>query len=60
MEDPVITPAGHTYERTAIEAAIKKNGRDPMTQEALKLEDLRPNRSLREAIEDYKKGRGKK
>jgi STIP1 family protein 1 len=59
MEDPVITPAGHSYERKAIEEAIQKSGRDPLTQENLQVADLRTNRSLKEAIEEYKKGKGK-
>jgi len=57
MEDPVITPAGHSYSRKALEAAIAKTGRDPLTQEPLSLNDLRPNRSLKEAIEAYLEGK---
>jgi len=53
MKDPVITPSGHTYERSAIVAHVGKNPSDPITGEALSLEDLRPNRALKEAIESF-------
>ena len=54
MDDPVITPSGHTFERSAIESAIHRDGRNPITREFLTIDQLIPNRSLKEAIEDYK------
>lgn len=53
MKDPVITLSGQSYERSVIEEHIKKRGTDPLTNEKLTLEDLRPNRGLREAIEAH-------
>jgi len=53
MEEPVITPAGHSYERETIIEVIARTGRDPLTQEPLTIEDLRPNRGLKEAIQAY-------
>jgi len=50
MTDPVIAPSGYTYERTAIEEHLKKNDIDPFTQEQMSIEDLRPNRALKDAI----------
>lgn len=38
--DGVRTPDGRLYERAAIEAAVKKHGRNPMTDQPLRLEDL--------------------
>lgn len=58
MTDPVSTPAGHTYERSAIESHILHHGRDPLTNEPLSMEDLRPNRNLRDAIAAFKIERG--
>jgi len=55
MEDPVSTPTGHTYERAAIQEFVIRNGRDPITNEALLIADLRPNRNLKEAIAAWKK-----
>lgn len=53
MRDPVITPSGHTYERSAIVETIGKKACDPLTGEALSLDDLRPNRALKEAITSF-------
>ncbi|GLE03385.1 hypothetical protein PINS_up012287 [Pythium insidiosum] len=54
MHDPVSTPNGVSYERRCIEEHLKKNGTvDPLTRKTLTLELLRPNASLRAAIQDY-------
>ena len=38
MRDPVLTPAGHTYEREALEQHIQHNGPwDPVTRQALQV-----------------------
>jgi len=50
MRDPVMTPAGHTYEKDAIVEHIEKHKSDPITGEKLLVEDLRTNRALKEAI----------
>ncbi|KAJ0391810.1 hypothetical protein P43SY_005423 [Pythium insidiosum] len=54
MHDPVSTPNGVSYERRCIEEHLKKNGAiDPLTRKTLTLDMLRPNASLRAAIQDY-------
>jgi len=53
MKDPVITPAGHSYERNAIVEHLGKSLTDPLTNEALSLDDLRPNRALKDAIKAF-------
>ena len=52
MKDPVMDPDGFSYEREAIEKWIKKNGTSPMTRRPLTLEELKPNRALKDAIEE--------
>lgn len=54
MMDPVITPAGHAYERRAIEEHVEAHGKDPLTGEGLRVDELRPNRNLRDAIEAWR------
>ena len=51
MVDPVSDTNGNTYERSAIEDWINRNGTSPLTRAVLTLADLRPNRSLRDMIE---------
>ena len=54
MKDPVIDNEGVSYERAAItEWLIKGNTTSPATQKPLSVADLRPNRALREAIEEH-------
>jgi hypothetical protein len=54
MDDPVTTPAGHSYERAAIEQWIDMEGNDPLTRQPLVKADLRPNIALRGAINEWK------
>jgi len=54
MLDPVITPSGISYEKSAISQHIAMNGNyDPVTRETCKLSDLRPNLALKEYIETW-------
>ncbi|KXZ46538.1 hypothetical protein GPECTOR_42g745 [Gonium pectorale] len=54
FRDPVTTPSGRSYERTALLEHLKKVGRfDPITRQQLTEEALVPNVSLRAAIEVY-------
>ena len=57
MVDPVSDTNGNTYERSAIEDWINRNGTSPLTRAVLTLADLRPNRSLRDMIETAHKQR---
>jgi hypothetical protein len=50
MEDPVMTPGGHSYERKGIEQWVRQRGRSPLTQEPVRLDQLKPNFALRDAI----------
>jgi hypothetical protein len=50
MTDPVILSSGQTYQRDAIAQHLKRNKKDPMTNEKLKNKDMVPNMSLRHAI----------
>ena len=54
MEDPVITPYGTTYERSAILNWLQKNNTDPLTKKRLTKDMLITNYALRSAIQEYK------
>ena len=54
MEDPVITPYGTTYEKSAIIDWIKKNKTDFKTKQVLEEDMLVTNYILKVAIKDYK------
>lgn len=43
LNDPVITPNGHTYSRTEIEFVLASGGNDPQTRGPLQKDQLRPN-----------------
>lgn len=47
MRDPVTTPNGHSYERSAILRWLRENGTDPMTRRELSPSQLRSNITLR-------------
>ncbi|RLN96128.1 hypothetical protein BBJ28_00006480 [Nothophytophthora sp. Chile5] len=54
MHDPVVTPNGVSYERRCLEEHLRHNGPvDPLTRKRLTPDMLRPNASLRAAIQDY-------
>jgi len=53
MMDPVTTPSGISYERSAIEDYLQKHNCDPVTMVPCAINDLRPNLALKEAIEDW-------
>jgi hypothetical protein len=54
MVDPVIDPDGNSYERHAIEDWLQQNGTSPITRAHLAAADLRPNRALKQAIDEYR------
>ena len=55
MNDPVSEPdGGHTYERSAIEKWIMKNGTSPMTRKILKTDDLNSNIILKKSIDSIR------
>ena len=55
MNDPVMTPYGHTYERSAVEAALRKEPKCPKTGKPLAQDLLFVNFAIRDAIEEYKR-----
>ena len=54
MVDPVIDPDGNSYERRAIEDWLRQNGTSPITRAPLAAQDLRPNRALKAAIDEFR------
>ena len=59
MNDPVVTPSMHRFERKAIEDWIRRNGTCPITRDPLRLDQLRPDRDVKSAIEGYIKHQSK-
>lgn len=61
MNDPVmIRQSGWSYDRENIIKWVKQNGSDPVTQKQCTLQDIIPNRTLRDAIITWKKKKGDK
>lgn len=59
MHDPVFTPDGITYERQSLLDHFHRNGYvDPISGRPCTEQQLIPNLSLREAIEDFLKDNG--
>lgn len=52
MIDPVLDSEGNTYERSAIELWIEGHNTSPITRNVITRHELRPNRSLKNAIEE--------
>lgn len=60
MRDPVMDRDGNTFERATIEEWIAAHGTSPLTMNPMRLEDLTPNRALKNAIEEDRKERESK
>lgn len=59
FRDPVITPSGITYERSAILEHLNKVGKfDPITRELLNQSQLVPNLALKEAVNAFLRKNG--
>lgn len=54
MTDPVIDPDGNSYERQAIEDWLRRTNTSPITRTPLSAADLRPNRALKQTIDEYR------
>ena len=52
--DPVVGPSGHSYSREAIEEHLATRSTDPITREPLTIDQLYPNRALRDVVEHYR------
>ena len=53
MRDPVLMPDGQTYERSAIEKALKSSPLSPLTKQPMKMKDATPNYALKSLIENF-------
>ena len=53
MKEPVMDPEGNTYERSAIEEWLRREQKSPITRSPLQISELRPNRALRDLIEEF-------
>ena len=60
MEDPVITPQGISYEKSAIEDWLKKHNKCPLTNKPLYKKDLIRNIALKNSIQEYIKRKKEK
>lgn len=58
INEAVMTPSGHTYDRKIIERHISEHRKCPMTRQRPARKDLRPNRVLQQLINDWKSQRG--
>jgi len=54
LHDPVTTPYGHTYERSALFEHLQHWQSDPLTKQPLTLEQVFPNFALRQALDEYR------
>ena len=55
METPVVGPDGWSYDRAAIEQALRRNPVSPMTRQPMTMSALTPNYALRDAIEAWRR-----
>jgi Mg-chelatase subunit ChlD len=55
MKDPVLDNEGNSYEKEAILQWLLTHNTSPITRSLLRKEDLKVNRSLKDAIEEYLK-----
>jgi len=60
INNPVVDHEGNTYEEEAIIEWLSKNQTSPITRSPLTASQLKPNRALKDAIEDYKRGYSEK
>ena len=53
MNDPVVTPNMHRFERKSIEEWVRRNGTCPISREPLRLDQLKPDFAVKSAIQGY-------
>ncbi|KAJ5150041.1 hypothetical protein N7448_001619 [Penicillium atrosanguineum] len=53
IHDPVVTPAGNSFDRIGIVKYVEKSGVDPLTRVSMTVNDLRPNYALKAACEEF-------
>lgn len=60
MNDPIITPYGISFDRSAIEAHLSTSSTCPLTNKPLSKSDLIPNYALKSSITEYLKRKAMK
>lgn len=51
FQDPVMTPSGNTYEKAALYAYLENNNNlDPLTGEYVDLQQIRPNKVVKNLL----------
>jgi uncharacterized protein YegL len=55
MTNPVIDLDGNTFEQSAIEEWLREHGTSPITRRPMTINDLRPNRAIKEGLEEYQR-----
>ena len=53
MRDPVVDPEGNSYERSEIETWLRAHPVSPLTRTRLTIDMLKPNRALKDAINEF-------
>jgi len=51
--EPAVSVSGTTYDREGLVRAIAQDGRDPLTYERCRVDDIRPNYAIRHILHDY-------
>ena len=54
MDNPVVTPSGYSYDKTALEKWLRNKPYDPQTRQPLTIDQVYANRNLKNAIEYHK------
>jgi len=54
MKEPMIDNEGNSYEKNAIHDWLSRSPTSPVTRSPLLITDLRPNRALRDAIDEWR------
>ncbi|MCX7121303.1 MAG: hypothetical protein NTZ67_05970 [Gammaproteobacteria bacterium] len=54
IENPVITPCGGVYDRDSLTNCINRGFRDPLTNTALKMSDIKAFPEFKEKVDQYK------
>ena len=60
MKEPVVDHEGNTYEKEAIINWLSRSQTSPITRNPLTQSQLKPNRALRDAIEEFNRGYSEK
>ncbi len=55
MKDPYYDPDGYSYEKDAIFKWVSEHGISPLTRNPMTINDLRPNRALKDLIDEFNK-----